>query len=218
MRPRLRPGWWWSECWDSRAEHISFHRAGDSWWPWHVPWLYPNSAPSDDPSITTKSSPYLLGLSTIPGQGPSSPDIPKAPLNNLQAVHVLEWRGIQVGTQSMFIRWMTVFKVVLLPSMSLSPFTQKWFHCIYTKTMPKQWGRKTFKCSSLPKTDSCLWHCRKNEPVVSDGCVIQLWEDEHSIKIWGYSLGQVTNSTFFESSFFIFFWHLKWVNQGNGKC
>lgn len=53
-----------------------------------VPWLYPNSPPSDDPGITTKSSPFLLASQQYLARIPVL-------LINLQAVHVLEWHGIQ---------------------------------------------------------------------------------------------------------------------------
>lgn len=195
-----------SECWDSRAEHTSFHRIGDSptWWPRHVPgqtletqqWpLYPgytNSAPL----MTTKSSPHLPGLSAIPDQDPQLSWYFLSPLSGPASSPCPGMAWHTVGTTNVY-RWMFLNLSSTL-NVFLS-FTQKWwFHCKTWQTVPKQRGRKTLKSYlSLRKMAGCLWHCRINETAVSGSCVIQLWEDEHSIKIWGYSLGQVTNSTFF---------------------
>lgn len=161
-----------------------------------VPWLYPNSPPSDDPGITTKSSPFLLASQQYLARVPSSPDQPAS-----SPCPGMAW--YTVGIQPKIAWWMTVFQVGPLPSMSHLSHRNDDSIAYTEQTMPKQKGRKTSEPSSLPR-HSCLWYCRINEPVLSDGCVIQLWEDKHSIKIWGYSLGQVTNSTFSESSFFIF--------------
>lgn len=140
--------------------------------------------------------------------------IPKSPLSNLQAVHVLEW--YTVGTQPKIAWWMTVFEVGLLPSMSHLSHRNDDSIAYTEQTMPKQKGRKTSKSSSLPR-HRCLWYCRINEPVVMmvvpHSCEKISTPSQFEAILWDKL--QILPFLNHRSSFF---WHLKWVNQGNGKC
>lgn len=142
-----------SEYWDSRAEHISCHTTCYMTDTRNsamalVPWLYPNSPPSDDPGITTKSSPFLLASQQYLARVPSSPDQPASSPCPGMAWYI-------VGTQPKIAWWMTVFQVGPLPSMSHFSHRNDDSIAYTEQTMPKQKGRKTSEPSSLLDTAAC---------------------------------------------------------------